>query len=222
MTSVLALVVRLLPDRDWGRAMLAELAAIDDRRARRRFALGCVRAVVTRPAAWLRLGAIALVGAVPALLFASPGGSSDAFGIGIVTAVVAASLIALAHIGDSTRVARLAGGAGLLWAAALLASGTVRTHPQLAFVLIAAAAAGGARRALDTAFVACLLVFVLSVGIYTALPRLAPDVVPANAADPVRENQIESTDPYVGELLLAGLLAVVLTAAVRGRALTRR
>ncbi len=31
---------------DWGRAMLAELTEIDDRRARRRFALGCARSLV--------------------------------------------------------------------------------------------------------------------------------------------------------------------------------
>ena len=35
--------------RDWGRAMLAELAALEDGRARRRFALGCLRAVLVDP-----------------------------------------------------------------------------------------------------------------------------------------------------------------------------
>ncbi len=44
----LAIAVRVLPGdrREWGEAMLAELAAIDERRARRRHALGCTRAVL--------------------------------------------------------------------------------------------------------------------------------------------------------------------------------
>jgi hypothetical protein len=49
----LAAAVRLLPPqrREWGLAMQAELAAIDGARERRRYALGCVRAVLTQPAA---------------------------------------------------------------------------------------------------------------------------------------------------------------------------
>lgn len=45
----LGAVVRLLPSQrsDWGRAMEAELAALDDVRARRRYALGCARAVMS-------------------------------------------------------------------------------------------------------------------------------------------------------------------------------
>jgi len=58
-------------------------------------------------------------------------------------------------------------------------------------------------------------VFVLAVGTYTALPQLAPAVAPANAADPVRENQIESTDPYMPVLLLASFFGLVLTVVVR-------
>ncbi|PPK71318.1 hypothetical protein V5P93_003184 [Actinokineospora auranticolor] len=44
---LLAVAVRALPAhrRDWGRAMVAELAALTDRAERRRFARGCVRAV---------------------------------------------------------------------------------------------------------------------------------------------------------------------------------
>ena len=47
-SRALAIVVRLLPSHrsDWGRAMQAELAALDDVRARRRYALGCARAVL--------------------------------------------------------------------------------------------------------------------------------------------------------------------------------
>jgi hypothetical protein len=49
----LAAAVRLLPPqrREWGLAMQAELAAIDAGRERRRYALGCTRAVLTQPAA---------------------------------------------------------------------------------------------------------------------------------------------------------------------------
>jgi hypothetical protein len=46
---VLAIAVRLLPSgrSEWGRAMQAELASLDDARARRRYALGCARAVLS-------------------------------------------------------------------------------------------------------------------------------------------------------------------------------
>ena len=49
----LAVTVRLLPSHrsEWGRAMQAELASLDDVRARRRYALGCARAVLSDRAA---------------------------------------------------------------------------------------------------------------------------------------------------------------------------
>lgn len=49
---LLAVAVRLLPARrrSWDRAMRAELAAIEPSAARWRFALGCARAVLSRPA----------------------------------------------------------------------------------------------------------------------------------------------------------------------------
>ncbi|MET7398822.1 hypothetical protein ABZS66_35570 [Dactylosporangium sp. NPDC005572] len=54
----LAAATRLLPAgrRDWGTAMSAELAGIDLRPDRRRFAAGCVAAIVTRPGVLLRAG----------------------------------------------------------------------------------------------------------------------------------------------------------------------
>jgi hypothetical protein len=221
--ALLALAVRLLPRPDWGRAMLAELAAIDEARARRRFALGCLRAVLTRPACWLRVGGLALVAAVPALLFTGPGGNGDLIGLGIAGVAIAVCFVAVLHVEDVPLVARVATAGGLVWWGAVLASGTVRSHPEWALVLLAACTAaaawrGGALAALGTAFALCLMVFVLAVGTYTALPRLAPAVAPANAANPRLENQIESTDPYVAELLLAALCGIVLTGAVRGRA----
>ena len=51
--SLLTLAVRLLPPqrRDWGQAMLAELDQLQDRWARWRFALGCVRVALAPPRA---------------------------------------------------------------------------------------------------------------------------------------------------------------------------
>jgi hypothetical protein len=208
-----AFLIRLFARGEWGRAMLAEVAAIDDPRVRRRFARGCVVALLTRPAAWPRVVLFALVAAVPVLLFSGPGGGGDVAELVIVGVITVACLVAAAHAEPSA--AGLAG--GLLWWAALLLSATVRAHPEWALVVIGASAVAGRRRALSTAFVTCLAVFVVAVGTYAALPRLAPNVVPANATDPVLENQIESTDPYVGELLLAGLLGIVVIGAPRPR-----
>jgi len=55
---LLAGVVRLLPSgrREWGVAMRAELAGIGPRRARWRFAAGCLRVVATRPHVLNRVG----------------------------------------------------------------------------------------------------------------------------------------------------------------------
>ncbi|WP_238008465.1 hypothetical protein KZZ52_22915 [Dactylosporangium sp. AC04546] len=54
----LTAATRLLPAtrRDWGAAMSAELAGVEGRPDRRRFAAGCVAAIVTRPAVLLRAG----------------------------------------------------------------------------------------------------------------------------------------------------------------------
>ena len=71
----LAVMVRLLPSRrsEWGRAMRAELASLDDVRARRRYTLGCVRAVLSDRTAMrtvalhvveLAFGAVALAFAI--------------------------------------------------------------------------------------------------------------------------------------------------------------
>jgi hypothetical protein len=215
MTAVLAFAIRLFARDDWGRAMLAELAAIDEPRARRRFALGSLRALLTRPVWWLRLAAVVLVCAVPAFLFTGPGGGGDPTGIAIVGVTIVICLVA------ATRLERLpvvACAGGLVWWAALLASATVRSHPQWSLALLTVCAAtaawrGGFVGAFSAAFVTSLLIFVLSVATYAALPRLAPPIAPANATNPQLENQIESTDPYVGHLLLAALFAVGLIGA---------
>ena len=55
---LLAAAVALLPDEraQWGRAMRAELGGIEPARDRRRFVLGCLRAVLTRPPVLRTLG----------------------------------------------------------------------------------------------------------------------------------------------------------------------
>jgi hypothetical protein len=55
---LLATAVRLLPPERarWGAAMRAELAGIDPGPQRWRFALGCLRVIVTRPAVWRHAG----------------------------------------------------------------------------------------------------------------------------------------------------------------------
>jgi len=219
MTVALAtIMVRLLVRDEWGQAMLAELNAIEAPRARRRFARGCLRAALRRKVAWARLGAIALVAAVPAFMLTGPGGGGDLTGLVIFGVVVATCLAATVLAEDPLPAVSVIG--GLLWWAGILASGTVRAHPQWALALVAACGVTAALRAgavagLGAAFAVCLSIFVVAVGTYCALPRLAPDVVPANARDRVAQNQVESTDPYVGELLLAGLLGLALIGAAR-------
>ena len=222
MAAVLARLLRWLASDGWGRAMLAELTAIDDPRARRRFALGCVGASLRRSVTWLRLGAFGLVGAVAALLFTGPGDGGDTTGIVIVGIVLAISLLAVGRIENLSLVGRVAGAGGLAWWAGVLLSATVRSHPQWALALLVGCGAvavwrGGALAGLGTGLVTSLLVFTVAVGTYSALPRLAPNVVPANAVNPLVENQIESTDPYVGELLLAGLFGIALIGAAGAR-----
>jgi hypothetical protein len=60
---LLGWAVRLLPARrrEWGRAMQAELAAIEPGPERRRFALTCTRAALSRPATVVKVGRPSLV-----------------------------------------------------------------------------------------------------------------------------------------------------------------
>jgi len=74
-SHVLAFAVGLLPGHrsDWGLAMQAELAALDGVRVRRRYALGCARAVLSQGAAVraIAVHAIALTFGVVAFAFAA-------------------------------------------------------------------------------------------------------------------------------------------------------
>jgi hypothetical protein len=223
MTAVmLGLVVRLLPDREWGRAMLAEFAAVEGRRSRLRFALGCTRAVLTSAASGLRIGGLCVVAAALALVLTGPGGphGGGRWFVTLVLAVCAGAVVRLTGRPEARAVALVAGTGGLLWCAGLLGSPAVRSHPQWALAIVAIAVVVAALRAgevaaLGTAFATCLAIFVVAAGTYAALPRLAPDIAPANATDPLLENQIESVDPYVAELLLAAVLGVVVIGAAR-------
>ncbi|ETA71138.1 hypothetical protein [Actinospica robiniae] len=62
-SRILGVAVALFPPdrRDWGQAMRAELAALEDPAARRRFALGCLRVALTRPSTLRTLGYPALM-----------------------------------------------------------------------------------------------------------------------------------------------------------------
>src|SRR5690349_4936253 len=113
-----AFLLRLLAQGEWGRAMLAELAAIEDPRARRRFARGCVRALMN----WPRLACFALWAAVPVLLFTGPGHGPDPTALVIVGTVLVTCFVGVLYA-DPSLAAPVA---ALVWWAALLDSATVR------------------------------------------------------------------------------------------------
>jgi hypothetical protein len=96
----LAVMVRLLPSRrsEWGRAMRAELASLDGVRARRRYALGCVRAVLSDRTAMrtVALHVVALIFGAVALVFAI---SVNGVGVRIQTIVFVLALGVLAWSG---------------------------------------------------------------------------------------------------------------------------
>jgi hypothetical protein len=221
IAGLLAFIVRLLPDREWGRAMQAELTVVEGGRARLRFVLGCVRAVLTnarvlRGFATLTL-AYALAGGAAGLYFAAPNGGDWPGAI----------IFALVFVEGTAVVARrfavvlpLAVTGAALWWLGLLASATVRAHGHWSLVVISLCAFVAWRRhgeteALATGLATSLAIFVATVGTYVALPLLAPEVVPANAANRVLENQIESVDPYITLLLLAGFISLALGARRR-------
>ena len=96
----LAVMVRLLPSRrsEWGRAMRAELASLDDVAARRRYTLGCVRAVLSDRTAMrtVALYLVALAFGAVALGFAI---SINGVGVRIQTIVFVLALGVLAWSG---------------------------------------------------------------------------------------------------------------------------
>jgi hypothetical protein len=99
-SRALAVAVRLLPgDRsNWGQAMLAELATLDDVGERRRYGLGCARAVLSDGGArrTVAVHVIALTFVVVALAFAT---SISVTGVRIETIVFVVVLAVLAWSG---------------------------------------------------------------------------------------------------------------------------
>jgi hypothetical protein len=213
---LLALFVRLLPDEEWRRAMLAEFAALEHGRGR--FAVGCVRAVLSAVSVWTRLAGCLLVAAVLVLLITAPGSRGNSLLIlGVTTVICFVAMLRFTARPEAPAVAAVSGAAGLVWWAGLLVSEPLRANPQWALLPVVAATVvagrgNGAVGALGAAFVTCLAVFFVAALTYAALPELAPYIAPSNATDPVLENRIEAIDPYVAELLLAALLGLVLRA----------
>jgi hypothetical protein len=133
---LLAAAVRLLPtDRDpWGRAMVSELGHLQSHRERRRFALGCVRAILLRPpgrgepgrglVALVAAAAVACAGVVAYGLVRYPGlatGAAVWFAVvaflGALAAYVLASVLVVARLTRPREHVRL----GLLGGAAVAA-----------------------------------------------------------------------------------------------------
>ena len=171
----------------------------------------------------------AVVGGSLLLLFTGPGGDGDPGGFWIAGLAFVLSLTAVvvvtargASAGTLRIVAAVTVAGAAAWWVPMLALDSVRAHPQWALAVVVACPLLAARLARDAeiaalaaAFASCLLIFVVAVGTYAAFPALAPDIGAAEAINPALENQIESTDPYVGELLLGALLGAALIAAVR-------
>jgi hypothetical protein len=200
----LALAVRALPatQREWGLAMQAELATVEDAAERRSFALGCTRTLLRRIVP--RVTAYLAAAVVVFLLLSPPPGARP-----VAIGVIAVYLLAARSVRAPAR--RVAAAGAALWWIALLASDGARTHPVIALAIVAAAVL--ASRSLAAGAATCLAIFVIATGTYAAAPDLAPRVSPTRAQD-----QVESTDPYVAELLLgAALAAAGLAVSVPGR-----
>ena len=130
----------LLPAREgeWGRAMMAELAAIESRGARWRFALSCTRAVVTLPSTRLEVGRRLLMAGVVAgaLVLAAqirfPGVRREAMAM-VAVLVAVAWLARRAFFGPlaAGRAARAmsAGGLAVIAAEVLIFIGEARLSP---------------------------------------------------------------------------------------------
>ena len=231
----LAFAVRALAAdrRDWALAMQAELAAVDGASARREFAFGCLRTLLTRPGTLLHLGGMALapaaglVSIVLAMRIANAGVRAEALAL---IALLAATLWLGRRAGPlgpvaADRTSRRVRGASLVVAG-------VRAHPGANLAIAAATVVGGVlladrrRLGVQAAIVAglgagaatCLVITLLALGTYAARPDLQPDrcgtstmcgLTPAARAE---TNAILAGDPYVADLLLGSLLAVLLIA----------
>ena len=141
--GVLQLVVRALPARqaEWGDAMRAELVGIAGRGERRRFAAGCVLAVLRRPAGALAVGrwlvCVALLVAAVALGWRIGVPRIRAEALGVVAGLVLGHRLLRSRIGfgpvAAARGARLLAAGGILavGAEAMLEFRRLRVDPPL-------------------------------------------------------------------------------------------
>jgi hypothetical protein len=205
-SRTLRLAVRALP-RDaagWGRAMVAELAAIDDRRERRRFMISCLRAVLTcRPAVRAAVPRLALVGYTLGALWLASGvgsGMRRAGAIMMILGLTAGCAVACGRLGFGPaghgRLGRWVRGGGLavIGAELLAYVGWLRTDPSdnrpvalvaaaflilgVAMVRLTAARSSVTRHALRAGLAAGLG----AAALWTAGAVLLPDMPSSNTA----------------------------------------
>lgn len=147
----------------------------------------------------------------------------------LVTTMVTTARISPMHVAALTRSSVVGCGVASAWWIAMLFIPAVREQhvwgvlsvpaAMLAAGVLAArrpdSAAQGLFGALLSGTVSCMLIFIAAVGTYAIVPGLVPDVAGhlgdgLTAADRVSTNRIESTDPYIVQLLLGALLGTAL------------
>ena len=117
------------------------------------------------------------------------------------------------------------------WWIPMLGLSAVRAAPHASLVLVGLAvlvcsiSVGGTSKSavrgllagLGAGAATCLLIFFTAVGTYAALPNLVPDISGPTCcaggltpADRAETNRIESTDPYIAELVLGAVMSVFL------------
>jgi hypothetical protein len=234
LDRLLAGAVRLLPPdgRDWGAAMRAELIGVGPHRERRRFVLGCIWAIVTRPPMLRRLGYPLLTLAVLAGTVRATSGVA-APGRWVLCAIVDGYLLGfLALTTRRAAVTRrtLAIGAGTAAAAVglfvVLAFVFAPIPPDampatglVAVAMLCAAYAFGRGRARQMLLAALFAGSVTAVSVFGAVlvlstfgpARLIPDLARAalTPADDLAQSRHEIQDPYVWMLLVGWVITVV-------------
>lgn len=147
----------------------------------------------------------------------------------LVTAMVATASTSPLRAAVLTRSSLIGCSAASAWWMAMLLIPAVRVQHVggVLCVLVAMLVAGlcavrrpesatqGLLGALLSGTASCMLIFIAAVGTYAIVPGMVPDVAGQlggglTAADRVMINRIESTDPYVVQLLLGALLGAVL------------
>jgi hypothetical protein len=191
--------------------MRAELAALGGRGQRWRFALGCVRVVVTRPPVLRRAG-------FPLL----------AFGLVFAGYLVGVSALTAqwSRVAGRTLVTGLVAGgaAAMVWTATVLLAPPIPDSAVLAFGLVAVSMAvaawvadrlGGSLAGSPAAICAGTVAVLLIVDVVAVLSasgpaRLIPDLASAalTPADDLAQSRVELMEPYLWLLLPGSLIAV--------------